>query len=850
MKRCARTAGLRLVAVLLAAPTAGPVQAQEAAAASEPASNGSPAAEGAARSASAEPYAETIPVATQPASAAPQAPPRSQPGRMIEEIVVSARKRDESVQDTPVVVTALSQEQLARYNVDDMTKIAEMTPQLLISKGSNGNGGTLTLRGIGSSSTSSGFDQAVSINIDGIQYSRANVLHQGYFDVGQVEVLKGPQSLFFGKSSSAGVISLSTANPGEEREIRLKAGNEFEASERSAEAVWSGPITDSVGVRLAARYSQSQGYVDNLAAPTTDAANGSTVPAPDKNWPHDQQGLARVTLSYAPSERFDARLKLSYADVKTGGPTQGTELILCEATGSSQLNPGQECVGDYTVAQNPVAPDIARTESAWNQEGGALYSYYKAYTASGTANYHVGDLTLTSVTGYYSFDNQYLGDYEFTAASVIFGTEHPVETAWSQELRLLSDFDSPLNFVLGAYGQRKQFDFGSLIRLLPLPQDPASGRYATWDKVSATQGKAWSGFGQLIWKPLDAWEITGGARYSDERKDSYSVHHYLHPASAALWRPVGDPLTAQTHDTNVSPELTVAWKPGNLMLYASYKKGFKSGGYSNSAILSRSTVPGDATFRPETAAGFEGGIKSSWFDGSLQFNLAAYSYEFKDLQVNFFDASAINFVTQNAAAATTKGAEAEWRWLPPLEGLDLHASASYNKAVYGDFLSFCYSGQSFEDGCNLDANGQRVVAGPGNHQDLSGTIRPLAPEFTVGLGFLYEFALSSSLRMSVSADAGYTDHYLLNSLGRQIYQPGYVRSDASVSLSAQNGRWAIALVGRNLSNEFLVYDEGDSPLSGQGTGQHEPATVVADQIGVVGRPREISLQLTATFGAD
>lgn len=284
------------------------------------------------------------------------------------------------------------------------------------------------------------------------------------------------------------------------------------------------------------------------------------------------------------------------------------------------------------------------------------------------------------------------------------------------------------------------------------------------------------------------------------------------------------------------------------MVYGSYKKGFKSGGYSNSAILARSTTPADATFKPETAQGFEVGLKSSWFDNSLQLNVAAYDYTFKDLQVNFFDSSAINFVTQNAAEATTRGVELEVRWLPAVEGLDLHASASYNRARYGRFLSFCYSGQSQEAGCNLDRNGNPVAPGAaGDHQDLSGTRRPFAPLYTAAFGFLQQFSLPRGLMLRLSADASYTDHYLLNPLGRSIDQDSYLRYDASLSLSPGSERWQLALIGRNLGDEFLVYDAGDSPLTGQNTGQHEPATVLADQIGVVGRPREIIVQLGVKF---
>jgi iron complex outermembrane receptor protein len=788
-------------------------------------------------------YAEVVPVTQREAAPAAPQPPRSR--RAIEEIVVSARKREESLQDAPVVVSALSKAQLERYNAGDMTKIAEMTPQLFVSRGSNGNGGTINLRGIGSSATTSGFDQAVAINVDGIQYSRANVLHQGYFDVGQVEVLKGPQSLFFGKSSSAGVISLTTANPGPDREAVLKLGNEFEASERFIEGVLSGPLSDSFGARLAARYSSTGHYIDNLATATTDPADGSTVPAPEHDWPQEEQSMARLTLSYLGDGPFNASLKLFWVDMENVGQTQSAELALCEATGSSTVSPGQECRGDWRVAQNPVSPQVAATESHWNYRGGEMYAYYRSYSAVLNAGYEFDAFSLTSVTGYYEFDNEYLGDYDYSATPATFATENPAESAMSQELRLLTSFDGALNAMIGGYYQHKQFDFKpQIVRIVPVPADPATGRYTTWDKVSETTGDAWSVFGQLIWQATDTLEVNAGARYSDEVKDSFSVHNYVHPvAGTALGlKPAGERLEARTHDTNISPELTVSWNPGTFLLYGAYKKGFKSGGYSNSAILARVTTADDATFAPETVSGFELGYKSRLFDDSLQVNVAAYNYEFKDLQVNFFDSANINFITQNAASATTRGVELDFVWLTPIDGLDIHGAASYNRARYGDFISFCYGGQSQEDGCNLRDDQGRPV------QDLGGSVRPIAPEYTFNLGLFYERPLFGTLMVSFSADASYVDRYLLSSLGRQFYQDAYLRPDASIGVGRADGRWKLSLVGRNLTNEYIAYDSGDSPLSGAGTGQPEASTLPADQLAIVGRPREIAVQFSLHFG--
>src|ERR1051326_6323099 len=158
------------------------------------------------------------------AEAAPDEQPTRPPAidryaHAIEEIVVTARKREENSQQVPVAITAIGEDEIERYNLSDLSKLAQMTPQLFVAPVAIGNGGALTIRGIGSSFFNAGAEQAVSIYVDGLQFDRGHVLTQGYLDLARVEVMKGPQALFFGKNNTAGVISLTSADPGPEREV-------------------------------------------------------------------------------------------------------------------------------------------------------------------------------------------------------------------------------------------------------------------------------------------------------------------------------------------------------------------------------------------------------------------------------------------------------------------------------------------------------------------------------------------------------------------------------------------------------------------------------------------------------
>ncbi|MGH7897333.1 MAG: TonB-dependent receptor [Candidatus Binatia bacterium] len=776
--------------------------------------------------------------------------------RGIEEIVITARKREERAQDVPIAVTTFGSEQIDRYDVADFTELADMTPQLIATETSSGAGGTVSLRGISTSTTSAGFDQSVAINLDGIHYSNANVLMQGFLDLARVEVLKGPQALFFGKNSPAGVISLTSADPGPELELIGRFGTEFNAEEYWGEAIASGPVTRSLGARLAVQYRTIGGYVKNLSGATTDLGSFQPVPAPaHRNWPGEDQLLGRLTLKWAPTDAIELKVKASGANLDQDGNTGNTEMFQCDALGRAQLDEDEDCNPDRRIRQNDVAPAVARTEPLVDREGGALFAHYDSQTVAATANFRWRRLLLTSLSGFTRYDTQYLGDYDLTGTSAIFVAEDVDRDALSEEIRLLSDLEFPLNFMIGGYWQKTGLLFDQPARVIAVPADPLTGRYVNWVKHSETDGQTFSAFGQLIWDVIPTIEVTPGVRYTHETKDSFSVHRYLSPFTGALFKPVGERLEDEIAQSNVSPEVAIAWRSslasvGDWTIYGTYKQGFKSGGYDNSAILRPDTTTDNTSYASEKVSGFEGGIKSTWLDGALAFSLIGYTYEFEDLQIHFFDSAAIAFDVQNAASAKTDGFESELRWITPLSGLSLHGIVAYNDAPYEDFLSFCYAGQSYGDGCNLDENGNPTAIPPGVRQDLSGTIRPLAPKWAASFGLAYqrplpELPLVRRMILDVGADFGYTGRYLMNALGRQVYQDPFVRSDASLKVYSESRRWELALFGRNLSDEYVLFAAIDSPLSGQATGQ--PVGILADQIGVVNRPREIGLQVTARF---
>src|SRR5690606_26612509 len=183
----------------------------------------------------------------------------------LDAVNVTARRRSESIQDVPVAITSLTPEQLEKNMATDLSKIGEVAPQVIIGRASNGTGGFLTIRGISSATSDAGLDQSVSVSVDGVPMSRGRVINSTVYDLAQVEVLSGPQALFFGKNSPAGAISLRTKDPTDVVEGYAKVGYETEADERYLEAAVSGPLTDTLKGRIAVRAASMEGWIENVA---------------------------------------------------------------------------------------------------------------------------------------------------------------------------------------------------------------------------------------------------------------------------------------------------------------------------------------------------------------------------------------------------------------------------------------------------------------------------------------------------------------------------------------------------------------------------------------------------------
>lgn len=800
----------------------------------------------------------------------------------IDEIVVTARAVEESIRDIPVAITAVNEERLQRFGLDSMTDLEAITPQLSIFRAGNGSAASVQIRGIGSTTTSIGIEQSVAVMIDGVYFPQGRAINEGLFDASQVAILKGPQALYFGKNATAGVVSVMSNNPGDEFEARIRVSNEFETSDRLIDAMVSIPVNPMLGIRLAVQASDmKKGWITNNAPPggdfysTVDAATFETRdyfnPTAKKHWPQEETRFARLTVAGDLTERFSYNLKGSYARFEQGTPSGALELFDCRTlNGVAHTSvlvdpqppgrqtplrmpvalPTADCTADGERGYNNPPPEIAATNRLLNQFGGLDGDLYVSHSFTGTFHYAFEQVDLQAVLNYHDQKAKWVGDQDATAITAIFAGERNTFDNLSAEFRAVTRFDQPVNFVLGAYVQETDRLFEQVVNFAGARNTAAdpNDEFTAYDKLSETEGKTRSVYGELIWDIADRWQLTTGVRYIRETKDSYFLQPYVNPFFTGLFTPFDptDPSTVAAADQTFKewiPEATLRWQAtDDLMLYTAYKEGFKSGGFSNSAILGNiSGSVEDFIFDPEKVRGVEVGMRATLFDRSMLLSAEAYYYKFDDLQVDFFNSAQFAYVTSNAGGSITRGAEIQADWVTPISGLTFSGSLGYLESYYTEFASFCFTGQTLEEGCVLPPGGVETDA----VQNLKGNTRPNAPKWSGFLALDYERAINDRFAFGATANMQFKSAVKLIATDPVPKQSAYQTYDANVRIFTTDGRWQLAFIGKNLTDKYAFRSAGAVPGTGGNTGT--PEGFRSDLQGVAIRPRQLQLELTWRF---
>lgn len=770
-------------------------------------------------------------------------------GNTIDEIVVTARNVEETLQEVPVAVTALDRDTLDLFRIDEAEDLISRIPALTVSIGGSGAGAQIDLRGVGSSSISNAFDSAIALNYDGISVSTQRLLQSAFFDVEQVSVLKGPQSLFFGKAASAGVLALRSAEPTAEWEIGGKSSYEFDEEGTSFGGFISGPLTETLGVRLAAEYQDIDEFVkvDDIV-PTRN---------PDRGM---ENLVSRLTLNWAATEDINANLKLNYnrqrsdtlngrADIFCGADGPDPSVLVGGAFGGTPgldlFLPTHDCdLGDNRFIGVDGHPVIDTVPAGSPGEGKDIsQAYNNTDTFFGRLQLDVGlneHFDATVLLGYVDMDNEYNDSFNATGQlpdGTPAGLVAPFDNTLKQftsEVRLASNFDGPFNFQVGGFFEDREIGhrtsqnafnpslLGPLNFLFPEPvfgPDRSTGYTFDWLADRPIDAEALSFFVSGEYRLSDRWELSGGVRYTDEDKSTSIAFPFVHegigvilPGTVSSGFATGD---IKFSDDNWSPEVVLRYLHNdNVSLYAAFKSGFKSGGIDNNTLpttggllfdlnsadpAARQAAADVLTFESETSEGFEFGLRSQLLDRSLMLNVTAFDYDYTDQQVQLFNPEVFGFDTFNAGEVRTRGVELDWAWATPIEGLSLFGAWGYLDAeITGDLIT--------ASGANL------VGRDAGN-----------APEFSGNIAVNWETAIADSLMLRVSSNVFYSSGYIAGGASRNTFDPvtnplgdveqgSYTTVDLNVSLVSMATAWRVSLIARNLTDKQIINGGGPAPF--------------------------------------
>ncbi len=514
------------------------------------------------------------------------------------EIIVRARMQNETLQDVPVTVSVVGGEDIQRYNFNQIAQVTSRVPTLNVQVGGSGSGGQLSLRGVGSSNISAAFDSAVALDFDGVQVSTMRILQAGFLDVSQIEVLRGPQSLYFGKSASAGVFSIKSADPTPDWEAGINSSWEFEERGWLVGGYVSGPLTETLGIRFA-------GEINDISRFQTLQDNTPAV--------NQTRGLkhlmGRLTLAFEPDPGFEANLKLQYTRFENDGAI-GTAEVSCGPNGVADpivllqgaiaVPAGYDCnVFDQRYflpdASPALAPGVPPPSKAVGRNGvpfGETDIFFARFKLDAKLSER---FTLSSVTGYLNLDATDFDSYSYAGIGPAFspipapsppfppGSTLPVSAIapalaagnapgspqgmgtsdpnnkldqLTQEIRLSSEFSGRFNFMVGAFYEWRKFTFDtaqngvniSIISPSPtLPLlgggvAPGTGYTYDWDKIHLTKTEAISLFGSVTIDLTDTLQLSGGARWTDETKVQTISIPYVHNLLAYVQDPGGSGL--------------------------------------------------------------------------------------------------------------------------------------------------------------------------------------------------------------------------------------------------------------------------------------------------------------------
>ncbi|MBD2858564.1 TonB-dependent receptor [Spongiibacter sp. KMU-158] len=793
----------------------------------------------------------------------------------LEEVVVTAQMREQSLQDVPVSVSAIGGEKMMEAGINRMEDLQAYVPNLTVTE--SGISTDIYIRGIGTG-MNQGFEQSVGMYVDGIYYGRAQLARAPFLDLARVEVLRGPQNILQGKNSIAGAINIITASPDGEVDGMASFLYEPEMDEKVLDLMYSTPLTDTFGIRVAARLREYGGFMENLF-------DGSTGPAYD-------QGTFRVKTYWDATDQTSITTKLELgsfdsvgrqAEIFNDQPSTSANPVLAGRTQAEILDrsyiPG---ILDLDV-HDSVRNNYQDFKTSSN--GNSSENDTRNITINVTHNNEDGH-TFTSITGLMAYEYNDLCDCDSTSAELFKFLMHEDYKQFSQEFRWLSPSGERVEFIGGLYFQYNDLlfedklvqDSNQVVDLinaadlyegggwgdidpLTLALDPRelAGIGDAGNAISDIAGprkftsetKIASAFLQSTINIQDALRLTLGGRLTYEEKTG--DRHLTITDLDGNELPIGEVdtvaaivfamerhhLKGERSETQFAPLINLQWdfSPEGMM-YATASQGYKAGGYDarsnatpdleltprnpNAVVANQTVLAGTFEYGEEKATSYELGIKTGLLDGAAELNMAVFYTIYNDLQISLFDGT-IGFQVGNAKEAINQGIEIDGRW----QITDYFSIGGALALLDFEFTDFT-NGQCRQDQVPDAPNGRDCdYTGLSNQyvSDWSGTIMS---------GFVAP--ISDTLAIGLALDFVFTDSYNPSSnLDPRVEQDGFMKVNGKAGIGAIDHSWELSLVGKNLTDEVVMVYAADTPLAKtlfgttSHTGFYEPPRSVALQ---------------------
>ena len=718
------------------------------------------------------------------------------------DIVVTAQKRTEKLQDIPVAAAVLSADAVAQNHVTDLSDINRVVPSVQI-KGTFNGRVPYGVRGISTNANEGaiGLTSGVSLQVDGVPVPADSFAANTISDVAQLEVLKGPQSTLGGRTASAGVINFVTYSPTRDPRFGFNA-TVTDDGEYRVDAHASGPIVDGVSYSLA-------GYDSHTPYPVYNIAKGERSKA-------NSYGI-RGKLKFEIGSDFDMTVMGHYAlSTSTGGTfvpiylTPGANIFPFIPTAFNAMGVPTQ----FGIPQSIAFPNIKFGYGNGSYESPVnMSSRYDDLDGTVNLNYHAGPLTFSSLTSLFR-ENQFqlqdvflTRDFFFNDISAAIGNPFPPfgdfqssqgrVNQFTQEFKLASDPSQPINFLAGAYySNMKVFQHafrGWIVNDLAKDNTSTTKNYAAYLRVTA--------------KLSDMISVTGGVRY-DHDKIGWNIAQFFNPAAQQYEGCLFNPQTGAgafgcTHSYTDSSNSFVgdlalqAHINRDTMVYASYSHGYKPRAFNTAhdfASLQSATSAADLGFttptRKEQIDGFEVGLKSSLLDRHVTFNLAAFYTNYKDYQAQIFNnAGLVGVLVLANAGARTAGVEADLNYVK--DNTRFSISAAYIDAKFKNFAgAVCYPGQSVAQGC---VNGA---------QNLTGVSLPDSPKFKMNASVQQTIPLDP-INVILGGNFAYRSATLFQAdQNPQTRQPGFGLLDLSIGFQTKDEKETLTFFVNNVTNHF------------------------------------------------